>query len=59
MNLFRGDMYRNDAINCIFISKKSYMRMGMFWKKSNGIVQINEKDSLRRSVLEIKTQRAY
>ena len=35
------------------------MRMGMFWKKSNGIVQINEKDSLRRSVLEIKTQRAY
>ena len=59
MTLFRGNMRTNAAINCTFISKKSYMRMGMFWKKSNGIVQINEKDSLRRSVLEIKTQRAY
>ena len=33
--------------------------MGMFWKKSKDIVQINEKDCLSRSILEIKTQEEY
>ena len=33
--------------------------MGMFWKKNKDMVQINEKDSLSRSILEIKTQAEY